>query len=188
MATRNFHVFLTNATPYNLKRTGGNLDEGVWTNDRPYPDAISAGTVADWESESGGEIPIIGGSVGQGTEGWVEYKIEGATGDIAHIDWDNPFVGVASANARVVADFSGQVSKEWGFVATYTWSDGSPMQVVGTDNSVFNWSSFSEAQVSITLTSKRDVKMFLRAARFDFSRGLRALRPGPFSLRSLTGA
>jgi hypothetical protein len=187
MSTRSFHVFLTNATPYNLKRTGGNLDEGVWTNDRPYPDAISAGTVGDWESESGGEIPVIG-SVGQGTQGWVEYTIQGDAGDIAHIDWDNPFIGDSNAGGRVVAEFDGQPSKQWGLFYTYHWSDGSPMEVIGTNNSVFNWSSHSEAEVYVTLTSRTDVKMFLHAFGFDFRRGLRALRPAPFSIRSLTGA
>ena len=29
MATRIFHVFLTNPTPFDLKRTDGNPDEGV---------------------------------------------------------------------------------------------------------------------------------------------------------------
>jgi len=187
MATRSFHVYLTNATPFDVKRTGGNLDEGVWTNDVPYPDTIAAGTIGEWESESGGEIPIVG-SVGQGTEGWVEYTIQADNGDILHIDWDNPFVGATTSNGRVVVEFDGGPSKEWGIFGTWQWSDGSQLPVIGQTTSVFNWSSFSEAAVRVTFVSKTNVLAFLRAFGFDFRKGLRALRPAPFSLRSLTGA
>ena len=48
--------------------------------------------LAEWRVESGGEgIPIIDTFL-QGTEGWVEYKID-STGDKIRLGWDLPAVG-----------------------------------------------------------------------------------------------
>jgi hypothetical protein len=66
---------LQNRTPYTLTLTDSGLDHGQWTDGglNPPPNIAPGATVA-WQSESGGDIPVIG-SVGTGTEGHVTYSI-----------------------------------------------------------------------------------------------------------------
>ena len=60
------------------------LDHGVWTNNNVPPSRIEAGETVSWESESDG--------VATGTEGEVQYEIEG-TSITMNVHWDDPFVG-----------------------------------------------------------------------------------------------
>src|ERR1700680_4115839 len=77
MPARSTRVTLHNRTSFALTLTDSNLDHGDWTPGgwTPAP-TIAPGSTVGWQSESGGDIPIVG-SVGTGTEGHVHYRIEG---------------------------------------------------------------------------------------------------------------
>jgi hypothetical protein len=55
------------------------LDHGEWQDPWFPPQQISANTNAEWRSESGGDIPLVG-SIATGTEGHVKYNIEDGHG------------------------------------------------------------------------------------------------------------
>ncbi len=77
MPARSTRVTLHNRTPFTLTLTNSGLDHGDWTpGGWTPPPSIAPGTTVGWQSESGGDIPIVG-SIGTGTEGHVKYGIEG---------------------------------------------------------------------------------------------------------------
>ena len=91
MADRTTRVILHNNTAFSLTKIENDLDHGEWQDPWFPPQEIFANTVAEWRSESGGDIPLIG-SVLTGTEGHVKYKIEDGHNSSLFIHWDNPFL------------------------------------------------------------------------------------------------
>ena len=103
MPRRSVRVTLLNNTPYKLTRVGsGKLCGGEWTSDQwKPPEEIQPNNQGGWQSESGGDIPIIG-DIATGTEGWVQYMIGNTDVDflsgklclpeVVYIHWDNPFI------------------------------------------------------------------------------------------------
>ena len=168
MATRSFRVMLTNKTGFSLVKVGDHLDHGEWTDPWFPPDTIAAGEVRGWQSESGGDIPILG-SIATGTEGWVKYRIEGGNGDEIFIHWNNPFIGATTADGRVTETFGGTQSQDFGLFATRHWDDGTPMDVIGTSNSFFNWSSRTEAEIHLTVGPRPKAQQPLTAGRVRLS-------------------
>lgn len=67
------------------------LDHGEFTDHFSPPPTIIPDQLAEWRAESGGDIPIIG-AIGTGTEGEVNYRVDGP-GDKVTLQWDNPAVG-----------------------------------------------------------------------------------------------
>ena len=74
MSARSTKVTLQNKTSCTLALMDSGLDHGVWSDGLNPPAAVAAGATAVWQSESGGDIPIIG-NVGTGTEGHVKFSI-----------------------------------------------------------------------------------------------------------------
>jgi hypothetical protein len=92
MPARTIRVILHNETPFSLNKIEDHLDHGEWTNPWRPPQKIFTNTVAEWRSESGGDIPVVG-SVGTGTEGNVRYNIDDGHNSSIYIHWNNPFAG-----------------------------------------------------------------------------------------------
>src|SRR5436190_7068902 len=91
MAFREVRMRLFNMSGGSLVKINDHLDHGVFTDTFAPPPAITSDQLAEWRAESGGDIPVIG-SVGTGTEGNVDYRVEGP-GDVVRFHWDNPAVG-----------------------------------------------------------------------------------------------
>src|SRR5258708_6694157 len=91
MAFRSVRMRLFNMTNNSLTKTADHLDHGIYTDPFSPPSTIMPDQLAEWRGESGGDIPIIG-SIGTGTQGTVDYRVDGP-GDIVHFHWDNPAVG-----------------------------------------------------------------------------------------------
>lgn len=92
MAFRSVRIRLFNMTSNTLTLTFTHLDHGIFTDQWFPPLTIAPDQLAQWRGESGGgDIPIIG-NIGTGTEGNVDYKVDGL-GDLIRFHWDNPAVG-----------------------------------------------------------------------------------------------
>ena len=185
MATRSVRTILHNNTRFSLTKIAEDLEEGVWTNGVHPPDTIRPKETVQFESESGGEIPIIGGSVAQGTIGKISYSIPveapqfGGKG-VVFFFWDNPFIGIGDYQYRVHAEFNDAPFNRFAI-------SRNPL-VTGTNNSFFNLSGRSEAVIELFLSERMiaSVRLLLPAG-FDPSKGLRALAPraSVISVRSL---
>jgi hypothetical protein len=75
---------LFNMTSDPLVKISEHLDGGEFTNPFQPPQTILPGQFGEWRAESAG--------IGTGTEGSVDYEVEGK-GDRIHFGWDNPAVG-----------------------------------------------------------------------------------------------
>lgn len=134
MATRTFRVYLINQTPIPLKRVQLAVDHGDWTAPWYAPDTVAPGQTVGWQTESSGDIPIVG-SIGTGTQGSITLQLEDAghffsgpgQTDVGHEDqlyifWDTPFLGLTTADVhwRVLSD----IPAEGGSFATKGYRDG----------------------------------------------------------------
>src|SRR5262245_41298410 len=82
MAARSVRMRVFNLTSASFQFAGSNVDHGEIT--APPPQTVAPGQLAEWRAESSG--------IATGTEGSVDYSIEGHQGRL-HFGWDNPFVG-----------------------------------------------------------------------------------------------
>jgi hypothetical protein len=92
MPKRSTKITLSNNTDFTLAliANGAQLCHGKWTDGWPPPPAlIPSKTHGSWQSESGGDIPIIG-NIATGTEGWVKYVLTPTPPELVYIHWDNP--------------------------------------------------------------------------------------------------
>lgn len=87
-ASRSVAAKLENATQETLHQTTTTLSHGVWT--AKPTGQVKPGATAAWSSESSGFMT--------GTEGAVEYSIEGAT-PTCRLTWNNPFIGSNTVTA-----------------------------------------------------------------------------------------
>jgi hypothetical protein len=103
------------------------LDHGVWSDGLNPPAAVAAGATAVWQSESGGDIPIIG-NVGTGTEGHVKFSIVPSA-------WQPWF----QIHPETVFDHAAQT-----VTAVARTPDHMDLFVIGFDNAI--WSTWWDAQ------------------------------------------
>jgi hypothetical protein len=136
MAIRTFRVMLTNKTEFPLKKLEDHLDHGEWTHPWYPPDTIAPGQTLGWQSESGGDIPIVG-NIATGTEGWVKYRIEGGHGDELFLHWQNPFIGRVRFNVTLKETFNGTPSKDFTVFNTDDWLAGRPIHLFTSPETVF---------------------------------------------------
>ncbi len=102
MPARTVRIQFTNNTPFDLHWMDDHLDHGEWTDPWfpskwktiPGRESGKPPTTAEWRSESGGGVPVVG-SVGTGTAGWAKFAIDDpAIGNgVIYIHWSNPFIG-----------------------------------------------------------------------------------------------
>jgi len=103
MPKRSTRITLSNNTgfPLALVADGAQLCHGKWTEGwQPPPATIADKTHGAWQSESGGDIPIIG-DIATGTEGWVKYQLTPpapSPPELVYIHWDNPYVWSSGTN------------------------------------------------------------------------------------------
>jgi hypothetical protein len=107
MPKRSTRITLSNNTLFTLTLVGSaQLCHGKWTAGwQPPPAHIQSKTSGSWQSESGGDIPIIG-DIATGTEGWVKYEITAGpasadgppTPELVYVHWDNPYVWAGGTN------------------------------------------------------------------------------------------
>ncbi len=76
MAFRSIRMRLFNMTNNSLTKTADHLEHGIFTDPFSPPPTIIPDQLAEWRAESGGDIPLIG-SIGTGTEGSVDYRVDG---------------------------------------------------------------------------------------------------------------
>ena len=111
MAARSVSVTFTNKTTIALVRTSDHLDHGEWDTEPPL--RIEAGQTVGWESESN--------NVATGTEGHVNYTIEGLPGSDTYWYWDNPFVTANEYHQNVPETFKATRSGGDGNNADVAW-------------------------------------------------------------------
>ena len=128
MATRSFRVMLTNKTGFPLTKLEDDLDHGEWTEPWFPPDTIAPDQTLGWQSESGGDVPILG-SIATGTEGHIKYRIEGGHGDVFYLHWSAPFIGITSADGTLTETFNGRESDDFMFYNTASWVAPSPIYI-----------------------------------------------------------
>jgi hypothetical protein len=100
MPARLFHINLRNLGAADIDWVEDHLDHGEWA-DPWLPSttakSIKPGAVGSWESESGGDLPIIG-NVFTGTEGRVVFRTRSGDDTDNHeewirIHWSAPYIG-----------------------------------------------------------------------------------------------
>lgn len=135
MAFREVRMRLFNMTSNTLLKINDHLDHGVFTDAFAPPPTIRSDELAEWRAESGGDIPIIG-SIGTGTEGNVDYRVEGRPGDVVRFHWDNPTIGNTFFGFEVT-DANGGLSSDFTFFALHFGFDGSVEPPPGQLNPLF---------------------------------------------------
>jgi hypothetical protein len=91
MSFRNVKMRVFNMTSHSLTKIAEHLEHGEFTDPFSPPDTIMPDQFGEWRAESAGDIPIIG-SILTGTEGSVDYQVDGRE-DRIHFEWTNPAVG-----------------------------------------------------------------------------------------------
>lgn len=107
MPQRTARVTINNTSSYlRLVKTTDHLCGGDWTPGGWQPPAtIEPGTSAGMQSESSGDIPIIG-NIMTGTEGYAKYDVIGPDKrhGMIYVYWDNPWFGFTHPRFETNAD------------------------------------------------------------------------------------
>jgi Aegerolysin len=201
MAFRSVDMNLFNMTNHPLKLAATNLSHGIFV--APFaPQIVTPDGWAEWRSESGGDIPIIG-SIATGVQGTLDYTIEDAEANI-HFEWVNPASGKLIINfpPPTLNPTGGGVS-DFVFFATVIVLDGSvegfPVKAQTTTNDLDDdhdtvlpfptENNLPNAWFSIGVRNKRDpvsLRRWFKSQRWDPTKGLAAfLGHRPLSLRQM---